>query len=168
MSNEQFEALCTDIASLRHMVLALALASPSLENVVAELERQTEVVSDALIPAPVSDQYIELVRSKVQAMAEANAGRAKAVAHGRQHGVAAGARPAMTGPGRIGSSACAARISAPGRAAGPESARHQAALAHRPSQGLNSRKNGPPVRADDALACQRRAPPPIICPISRA
>ena len=68
MSQDQFESLSTDIAMLRHAVIALALASPRLEDVVAEIARQQEFSEVALISAPVNDKYIELVRSKLQGL----------------------------------------------------------------------------------------------------
>jgi hypothetical protein len=68
MSPDQFESLSTDIAVLRHAVIALALASPRLEDVVAEIARQQEFSEVALIPAPVNDKYIELVRTKLQGL----------------------------------------------------------------------------------------------------
>jgi hypothetical protein len=71
MSDEQLENLAADITALRHMVIALALASPKLENVLAELARQQETITSALVQAPVSDRYIELVRSRLQALYEA-------------------------------------------------------------------------------------------------
>ena len=68
MSQDQFESLSTDIAMLRHVVIALAFASPHLEDVVAEIARQQEFAEVALIPAPVNDKYIELVRAKLQGL----------------------------------------------------------------------------------------------------
>ena len=74
VSNDQFEMLSADIAMLRHAVIALALASPRLEDVVAELERQQEFSDSALLPAPVSDRYVDLVRTKLKALRDLLAG----------------------------------------------------------------------------------------------
>ena len=76
----------------------------------------------------------------------ADAGRAKATAHGQQHGAAAGTRPAMRGNGRIGGSAFTARSGGPGCAAGAASAKHLAVPARiAPVRALRS-ANCPPAR----------------------
>jgi hypothetical protein len=71
MNNDQFELLAAEIAALNRMVIALALASPKLENVIAELDRQQEFEITALLPIPVSDRYIGLVRQRMQALRNA-------------------------------------------------------------------------------------------------
>ena len=67
MTSEQLDNMLTDIVALRHMVIALALASPKLENVVAEIERQRQTGVDALLAGPISDQHIEMIDSKLKA-----------------------------------------------------------------------------------------------------
>ena len=83
----------------------------------------------------------------------ADAGRAKATAHGQQHGAAAGTRPAMRGHARIGGSAFTARSGGPGWGAGAASAKRLAAHANRSAQGLYAQKIArPPVPAQLWLA----------------
>ena len=102
------------------------------------------------------------------AACSADAGRAKATAHGQPHGAAAGTRPALRGHARIGGCAFTARSGGPGWAAGAASAKRLAA----PCESLRSRalrsENCPPACAGAALACQRRGHQPIICSVSRA
>jgi hypothetical protein len=68
MSQPIIDDLVAEVSALRRAVLAVALASPSLANVVAELERQKEFELIALLPTQVSDQNIELIRSKIQGL----------------------------------------------------------------------------------------------------
>jgi hypothetical protein len=66
VSQPIIDDLVAEVSALRRAVLALALASPSLANVVLELERQKEIELTALLPTQLSEKNIELIQSKIQ------------------------------------------------------------------------------------------------------